>query len=217
MYVHPAFKTDEEDAWSFVEARGFGAVVALDGAKPVASHVPLLAERGADGARLQFHVARVNPLHEIIARSPQVLVTVSGPDAYISPDWYVSREQVPTWNYVAVHLNGRARVLPPETALAHVEALSQRFEARLAPKPPWAMSKVPEKKLVAMLRAIVVIEMAVESIEASWKLGQHKTQADQYEVARMLEWRGDWNGRAIAEIMSRRFASMPREKAANAA
>lgn len=217
MYVHPAFKSDEDAAWGFVEARGFGAVVAIDAGKPVASHVPLLVERGADGMRVQFHVARVNPLHEIIARTPQVLVTVSGPDAYISPDWYVSRDQVPTWNYVSVHLNGPARVLPPEAALAHVEALSLKFEAWLAPKKPWSTTKMPEKKLAAMLRAIVPIEIAVESIEASWKLGQHKTQADQYEVARMLEWRGDWNGRAMAEMMKQRFVEMTREKPAKAA
>lgn len=181
MYVHPAFKTDDDSAWKFVEARGFGAVVAIDAGKPVAAHVPLMTLGGAAGGRVQFHVARVNPLHEIIARAPEVMVTVWGPDAYISPDWYVSADQVPTWNYVSVHLSGAARRLEPDAALEHVEALSQRFEAWLAPKKPWSTSKMPAKKLEAMLKAIVPIEISIDKIEASWKLGQHKTTADQYE------------------------------------
>lgn len=219
MYVHPAFKTDDDSAWKFVEARGFGAVVAIDAGKPVAAHVPLMTLGGAAGGRVQFHVARVNPLHEIIARAPEVMVTVWGPDAYISPDWYVSADQVPTWNYVSVHLSGAARRLEPDAALEHVEALSQRFEAWLAPKKPWSTSKMPAKKLEAMLKAIVPIEITIDKIEASWKLGQHKTTADQYEVARMLEWRGDWNGQALAQVMKERFSELAvaAEKSAQAA
>lgn len=220
MYVHPAFKTDDSAAWTFVAARGFGAVVAIDGGKPVASHVPLMTMGGPAGGRIQFHVARVNPLHEIIVRAPEVLVTVLGPDAYISPDWYVSADQVPTWNYVSVHLSGAARTLKADEALEHVEALSQRFETRLAPKKPWSTAKMPAKKLDAMLKAIVPLEIAVDKIEASWKLGQHKSTADQYEVARMLEWRGDWNGRALAQAMNERFATLAiaaPEKSADAA
>lgn len=217
MYVHPAFKSDEQAAWDFVRARAFGAVVAVEGGKPAASHVPLLVDCTSGAGRVQFHVARVNPLHEIIARAPQVLVTVSGPDAYISPDWYVSPQQVPTWNYVAVHLTGKARILPPEAGFGHVEALSHQFEVRLAPKKPWAMSKVPEAKLSAMLRAIVVLEVEVESIEASWKLSQNKSPSDRYEVARMLEWRGNWNERAVAEIMNQDLAPVSPGNSARAA
>lgn len=208
MYVHPAFKTDEDSAWRYVEARGFGAVVAIDAGKPVGAHVPLMTLGEPAGGRIQFHVARLNPLHEIIAKAPSVLVTVWGPDAYISPDWYVSADQVPTWNYVSVHLSGTARVLPHEQALEHVEALSQRFEAWLAPKKPWSTTKMPARKLEAMLKAIVPIEIHVDSIEASWKLGQHKSTADQYEVARMLEWRGDWNGLGMAQVMKERFSAL---------
>ena len=72
---------------------------------------------------------------------------------------------------------------------------------------------------LAMLKAIVPIEIAIDKIEASWKLGQHKTAADQYEVARMLEWRGDWNGQALAQVMKERFSALAAvaEKSAEAA
>jgi transcriptional regulator len=208
MYVHPAFKTDEKSALDYAAARGFGAIVAVHNGKPMSSHVPFLLRPDPARMRFEFHVARANPLHEIIAQSPDVMMIVWGPDAYISPDWYVSPEQVPTWNYVNVHLSGKATVLGPDATLAHVEALSQEFEGWLAPKKPWSTAKMPEKKRDMMLRAIVAIDVVVDTIEASWKLGQHKSMADQYEIARMLEWRGDWNGKALSEVMKQRFAAL---------
>ncbi|MCL4768685.1 MAG: FMN-binding negative transcriptional regulator [Hyphomicrobiaceae bacterium] len=206
MYVPPVFRTDEDCAWTFVRERAFGAVVAIQGGTPVASHVPFLATEAVDGRRLAFHVARANPLHEVLAASPRALVMVSGPDGYISPDWYDSPGQVPTWNYVSVHMTGTARVLPPDSALGHVEALSARFEARLAPKRSWTTAKMSKAQRDRMLAAIVPVEISVESVEGQWKLGQHKTAADQERVLRMLDWRGDWSSLALAEMMRARAA-----------
>ena len=86
--------------------------------------------------------------------------------------------------------------------LAHVDRLSAVFEQRLAPKPPWKSAKMPADRLDAMLGAIVGLEIAVASIEAQWKLAQHKTRPDRIEVARMLEWRGDWGSHGVAELMN---------------
>lgn len=201
MYVNPAFKTVDEDAWAFVAARGFGAVVAIDNGRPVASQVPLLVTGDVSQRRMEFHLARANPLHEIIARSPEILVTVAGPDAYISPDWYTSEDQVPTWNYIAAHISGTATPMAPERALDHVERMSLSFEERLRPKKPWSTSKMTEKKREMMLRAIVPIEIVVSSIECSFKLGQNKSVTDRMEAARMLEWRGGPGEKGIAQAM----------------
>lgn len=201
MYVNPSFSTDEDAAWAYVVERGFGAIVALDEASPIAAQVPLfVAER--EGKRyVEFHVARPNPIHKVIARSPRVLIIVSGPDAYISPDWYVSADQVPTWNYRAAHITGQAKPMPHEKAHQHVERMSLFFEQRLAPKKPWSTSKMTPEKLEMMLRGIVPIELEVERIEASTKLGQNKPEADRMEAARMLAWRGGWGEMAVAEAM----------------
>ncbi len=206
MYVNSAFKTDDDAAWAFVAERGFGAVVAVEDGQPVAAHVPLLVTGAGRERRLEFHFARANPLHRVIAAAPQVTVIVSGPDAYISPDWYVSDDQVPTWNYIAAHIRGVAKPMAPDRAHAHVEAMSLAFEARLAPKKPWSTSKMTEKRLAMMLAAIVPIEVEVQGIEASFKLSQNKTVADGYEVARMLQWRGGPGERGIAEAMRDRLA-----------
>ncbi len=201
MYINRAFETGEDAAWDYVIQRGFGAVVATDDGVPVAAQVPLLVTGTGLERRIAFHVARVNPLHEIVARHSRVLVIVSGPDAYISPDWYASADQVPTWNYLAAHISGTARPMPPEQAGAHVEAMSQAFEQRLAPKKPWSTSKMTPAKLAAMLRAIVPIEIEVERIEASTKLSQNKPVADRMETARMLAWRDGWGEAAVAAAM----------------
>ena len=208
MYIPPVFRTDDALAWDYVSKRGFGTVVAVADAIPVAAHVPFIATADADGRRLAFHIARANPLHEILAASSQALVIVSGPDSYISPDWYVSSNQVPTWNYVSVHLTGVARVLPSDAALAQVEALSARFEARLWPKRPWTMGKLQPEIRDRMLAAIVPLEITVATIEAQWKLGQHKSLADQDSVLRMLDWHGDWSSLALAEMMRARTARL---------
>jgi transcriptional regulator len=201
MYVNPSFTTDEDTAWAYVAERGFGAVVAMADGTPTASQVPLFVTE-ADGRRVvEFHVARPNPLHKVVVSNPKVLVIVSGPDAYISPDWYASADQVPTWNYRAAHITGIARPMPPERAHGHVERMSLFFEQRLAPKKPWSTSKMTAAKLTAMLRAIVPIEIEVERIEASTKLGQNKSIADRMEAARMLAWRGGWGEVAVAEAM----------------
>jgi transcriptional regulator len=202
MYVPPVFKVAPDVARAFVRDRGFGLMIAVDGALPVAVHAPFLVNETPDGhLRLEAHVARANPFHEVIARAPDVLIAVSGPDAYISPDWYVAKDQVPTWNYIAVHLRGRARPLPADRTLAHVDALSTAFEQRLAPKPAWHSAKMPEQKRSAMLAAIVAFEIDITGFDAQWKLGQHKSRADRIEVARMLAWRGAWDGSALAEFM----------------
>ena len=142
MYVNPAFKIADREALDFARARGFGAIVAMDGTQPIAAHVPFILYEQDGGVRLEAHLAKPNPLHRVLAAAPRVLVIVSGSDAYISPDWYVSEDQVPTWNYSAVHLSGMAAALPPERTHAHVEAISMDREERLRPKKPWSTSKM---------------------------------------------------------------------------
>ncbi len=187
MYIPPAFKTDDDTALTFAAKRGFGTLIAVDGMLPVASHLPFLLHRDAGRLWVELHVARVNPLHEIIARAPEVLLTVMGPDTYISPDWYVTADQVSTWNYVSVHLSGTARILPQPENLGHADRLSAHFEAQLLPKKPWTSAKMTPLKRDAMLRAIIGLEIDVTKVEAQWKLGQHKNAADQVGVITNLE------------------------------
>jgi transcriptional regulator len=198
MYVHPAFKADPAAVDAFVQSRGFGTLVAFDATKPVAVHVPFLYL--PEERRLELHVARANPIHEVIAANPQVLLACTGPDAYIAPTWYASPNQVPTWTYVAAHLNGRASIMSKERLRSHVENLSGRFESDL-PGERWTVAKVDPQRLAALLTAIVGIDIAVESVEGNWKLNQHKGLPDHEGVVAGLRAQGTADAVAVADLM----------------
>lgn len=201
MYVPPAFKTDDAAAWAFVAQRGFGTVIAVVEETPVAVHAPLLTTQDGDKRRLEFHVARANPIGALLSKASRILVIVAGPDSYVSPDWYVTPHQVPTWNYVSVHLTGTATALTRARAREHIDTLSARFENRLAPKQPWTTAKMPANQVEKMLAAIIPIEISVERVEAQWKLNQNKSRSDRTSVVRMLASSGHWSSLAVADMM----------------
>jgi transcriptional regulator len=202
MYVHPACKVHRAVALAFAAARSFGLVVAVDGGPPIASLLPFHVSE-ADGRlpRVQFHVARSNPLAALAAKGGTWLLAVQGADAYVSPDWYTSSDQVPTWLYEAVHLSGPVHVVPSEHTADHVACLAAQFEAWLKPKSPWTVARVSPQRCEMLMQAIVAVEMTVETIEGNFKLGQQKVDLDHVAVARALAKQSDSSARAIAARM----------------
>ncbi len=177
---------------AFARERGFG-VLAVGGGHtepPLLGHVPFVV--ADDGAAVHAHLARANPIARLLdTRERKAVLAVSGPDAYVSPDWYGPvPDQVPTWNYVVVHLRGTLRLRPEETLLPFLDTLSARFERELRPKPPWRTSKVSEERLTAMMRVIVPIELAVESVDGTWKLNQNKADEVRLRAAEHMETEG---------------------------
>jgi transcriptional regulator len=202
MYIHPASKVHPAASLAFTAARSFGLVIAGDGGRPVASALPFrLVETHGKMPRLEFHVARGNPLAQLAEKGGTWLVAVQGHDAYVSPDWYASPDQVPTWLYETVHLSGPVRVVPGDHAPAHLDQLSAHFESWLAPKSAWALHRVSELRRAMLTRAIVVVEMTVETIEGNFKLNQHKSDADHVAVATTLAQQRDPSAQAIAQRM----------------
>jgi transcriptional regulator len=187
---------------AFAEARGFGTICAWDGGKPVASPLPFDLDYADDGTpRAVFHVARGNPLIRLADGTSSWLLAVNGPDAYVSPDWYVSPDQVPTWLYQTVHLTGTVRKLSDDELSVQLETLGAKFEDWLAPKPPWTSSKMAAGRLDAMKKAIVGLAMRVEAVEGSFKLNQHKSDADHRAVASALMRQHDDAARQIGKQM----------------
>jgi transcriptional regulator len=202
MYVPAPFKVHPAIAFAFAAARGFGTVIACDGGRPVAASEPiLLTETHGKSARVAFHVAKGNPLAALAQKCSPWLISVSGPDAYVSSDWYASEHQVPTWLYESVQLGGPVHVIPADQMRAHLDALSARFEEPLKPKKPWTSDKLPPDRLDMLAKAIVGIEMEVETVEGSFKLNQHKTDADNVAVANALATQPDAAAQAIASRM----------------
>jgi transcriptional regulator len=202
MYTPPMSRPDRAASLAFAETRGFGTVCAWDGARPIASSLPFYLGYADDGTpRAAFHVARGNALVGLADGKTCWLMAVNGTDAYVSPDWYASPDQVPTWLYQAVHLTGTVRKLSDSELASHLDALSAKFESRLAPKPPWLSSKMTAGRLDAMKRAIVGLVMTVEDVEGSFKLNQHKSDADHAAIASALLQRSDEAAQTIGQKM----------------
>src|SRR3954470_14839409 len=202
MYTPPMFKPDRAASLAFAQARGFGLVCAWDGARPIASPLPLYLTFADDGTRrAAFHVARHNPLAKLAGGTASWLLAVNGADAYVSPDWDVSPDQVPTCLYQVVHLTGTVRALSDDKLAEQIDTLSAKFENRLLPKKPWTSSKMTAGRLDAMKKAIVGLVMTVEDVEGSFKLNQQKPEADYAAVANGLAALSDHDSQIIAQLM----------------
>jgi transcriptional regulator len=202
MYTPPMFKPDRAASLDFAQTRGFGTVCVWDGCKPIASTVPFVLTSADDGTPLAaFHVARGNPLAGAADGTSSWLLAVNGADAYVSADWYLSPDQVPTWLYQAVHLTGPVRKMSDRELGPHLDMLSAKFENWLLPKPPWTSSKMTAARLEALKKAIVGLVMTVEEVEGSFKLNQHKSDADHLAVSNALASQSDADAQQLARAM----------------
>jgi transcriptional regulator len=173
MHPNPVFHTQEAaHNLAYARERAFG-VLAVNGPDgPLLSHVPFLLDE--DGKTLWLHLMRSNPIARALKASIAARIAVSGPDSYVSPDWYGVADQVPTWNYVAVHLTGTLELRPQEELHAVLDRQSALFEERLLPKAPWTTDKMSEGVMERMMRAIVPCCMTVEAVDGTWKVNQNK-------------------------------------------
>ena len=173
MHPNPAFRQETEARnIAFARERSFGLLAVNADGGPLISHIPFVLNEAGTG--LKAHLVRSNPILRLLGEPVPAMIVVSGPDAYLSPDWYGADDQVPTWNYVAVHLRGTLRRLDDGELHGILDELSALFEERLAPKKPWTSAKMDQEVYGRMLRQIVPVAMDVEKIDATWKLSQNK-------------------------------------------
>jgi transcriptional regulator len=159
----------------FARERGFG-VLAVNGKEgPLISHVPFLIN--AAGTVAELHLVRSNPIVRALKEPMAARIAIVGGDSYISPDWYGVPDQVPTWNYVAVHLTGVLELRPQEELRDLLDRQSAAYEKRLLPKAPWKTEKMSDGVMDKMMRMIVPCRMAVSGIDGTWKLSQNKPDA----------------------------------------
>jgi transcriptional regulator len=198
--LRPQFRIEEQRALAFAAERGFGAIVAADERGPRGSHVPFVIQQRDDRVIIQIHLTARNPLVELADGVRRFLLIVAGDDAYISNDWYASRDNVSTWLYEAVHLSGVAHLRERDENRDHGDALLAVSEARL-PKRPWDLAQMEPTKRETMLASIRVIDLVVDQIEGQSKLNQHKSDEDHVAVANQLARADDTGGRRLAERM----------------
>lgn len=196
MHPNPAFRTaDQNRNLAFARERGFGILAVNSDPSPLLSHIPFLLSETGDSVDL--HLVRSNP----IARLGQTAaaIAVSGPDGYVSPDWYEVDDQVPTWNYVAVHLRGQLEPLPHADMHDMLDRQSAAYETRLAPKRPWTTSKMTPDALGRMMRQILPFRLHIEEVSGTWKLNQNKTDDAREKAAAAIT---DGMGSELARLQS---------------
>ncbi|VAW17742.1 Negative transcriptional regulator [hydrothermal vent metagenome] len=201
--MHPSIffrKPDKKYNIEFARQRGFGTLVVNSVPVPLISHIPFLFSE--DGTILEFHLNLSNPIVKMLNGETEAVMVVSGGDAYISPDWYDVENQVPTWNYVAVHVSGVLKKLPSGELHNTLSRLSAEMENRLLPKTPWEIDKMDERVYEKLKRQIVPISMQISAIEGTWKLNQNKNESSRKGAAkgvRELQIGSDVN--RIADLM----------------
>lgn len=195
MHPDPLFRTENRALMeALVDEIGFGMIFATTPDGPRVAHTPVLWT--GDGA-IQFHLSRGNALARHL-NGMTALAVVNGPEAYVSPRWYESTAEVPTWNYVTVEMEGRVRRMDGDGLEGLLDALSVRNEARIAEGETWTMDKVPPAALSRLKAGIIGFEMEVQAWRPTFKLSQNKSADERERVALGLDAQGS---RAIAQLM----------------
>jgi transcriptional regulator len=196
MYLPPHFKEKRPEVLRALMAEfPLAALVTLTPDGLIANHIPLLYHpEPAPCGTLRGHLARANRQWQDFQPDTEALAIFQGPQAYISPNWYPTKQEhgraVPTWNYVTVHAYGRLTAFADSLRLrSFLDALTATHEAT-EPK-PWAPADAPPDYINGLLRAIVGIEIAVTRLEGKWKVGQNQPSPNREGSAQALEASGN--------------------------
>jgi transcriptional regulator len=171
MHPDPTYHWHDQPAMrDFIRAAGFGTLVCATPGGFRVAHLPFVM---AGDDAVHFHIARKNIITPHLDGKDAVFI-INGPHGYISPDWYGIADQVPTWNYIAVELNGQCAGLDRAELMAQVDDASAHNETYLLPKPPWSRAAMDPRRYEAMLDAIQAFEFRITDWRGTRKLGQGK-------------------------------------------
>lgn len=201
MYTPAAYaEKDAQALHAFMREYSFATLVTAGGEGALATHLPFLLRVDGDRTTLVTHLARNNPQSAVLLQGGEALVIFQGPHAFISPSWYENRQTFPTWNYTAVHARGR--VQPIEDPLAIRDVLRQTVAHYDTPLGgPWDFEAMPDTLTLPRLKAIIALEIPVESLTGKMKLNQDKSVADRQGVIAALEQRGDHDSCEVARLI----------------
>ena len=174
---------DREILLAFLASHPFVTLAASVKGAPMIAQAPVVIREIGGEIALDFHVSRGSVLAPHIVQGFSAIALGTAEDAYISPDWYESADQVPTWNYRSVEARGFVAPLSDAELIDQLDALSAQEEARLAPKAQWTRHKMSPGRFESMLRGIVGGRLTVERLSGTFKLSQNKSDADRLGAA----------------------------------
>ncbi|MBI4724558.1 MAG: FMN-binding negative transcriptional regulator [Rhodomicrobium sp.] len=208
MYQPPLFLEERiEIIHELMRAHPFATLVSLQSGNLSADHLPLvLHPELSDKGTVRGHIAKGNPLWKFSAGSMEILAIFQGPQAYVTPSWYVSKKEhgkvVPTWNYAVVHAFGELQFVEDQDwLLDHLNVLTRQHESH---RPvPWEVGDAPHDFLARLLEGIVGIEFVINRLEGKWKVSQNRDEQDRLGVQRGLRLEQDEDATAISHLIDR--------------
>jgi len=205
MHVPKHFsENDPEFLNTLIRSASFASLIMTEGATPMATHLPLhLAPDDGQYGTLYGHVARANDHWKLFDGHATALAIFTGINAYIAPNWYASDNQVPTWNYAAVHAYGQPEIVDqPDAVLDILYHLNKGNENDATGV--WTIDKMEPTVLHAMLKGIVAFALPITRIEGKVKMGQNKKPEDTAGAIKGLRSADNPMWRAVADEMERR-------------
>jgi transcriptional regulator len=203
MYLPPHFEQkDKILAMQFVQQYPFGLLLTNGESIPSATHLPFLIEQEGEDYYLWSHLSKANPQAQAL-KDRTALVIFSEPHAYISPEYY-TRESVPTWNYVAVHLSGQAELITEESAVLNLmEKSIQFFDEKYLEQWEQRTTSYIQK----LLRGVIAFKIKITDWQAKEKLSQNRTPTEQQNIITGLSTSKDPLAQELGQIMKEKYKS----------
>ena len=202
MYVPKLYRNENQDEMiDFIRKHNFGILVTADTeGRPLATHIPFVVENRNAKIMLHSHISRANKQALHFAAEKEVLVVFNAEHAYISSSWY-DHVNVPTWNYVAVHIYGRLSLLNESQTLDHLNALVDQHEQY--EKQPVSVNGMGSELVQMEMKGLIAFEIRVDEMHSAFKLSQNRDEKNIRNIIAELELRGDENSMAIAKAIKK--------------
>lgn len=203
MYIPQHYKNEDlSEVRDFLANHSFGILVNHLEGKPWATHTPLEITTDNEGRDILIgHIAKANPQWRAFEANPEVLCIFNGPHSYVSSSWY-KEEEVPTWNYIAVHVYGRVEIMSEAEVLGWLSSLVDHHEAD--EKEPVSLHRMSDATL-RQVRGVVGFRIRIEEIQAAYKLSQGREEDHEKIISELASKRGS-GSREISQIMKKRSA-----------
>jgi len=198
MYTPPHYQNNDiHEIKDFLAHNSFGILINIVDNKPWGTHIPMELETDGNGRDvLVGHIAKANPQWKSFDDASEVLCIFNGPHAYVSSSWY-KEEEVPTWNYIAVHIYGTLKVMDEEETMQSMHRLVEKYEK--GSKNPISLKNMSQKTL-RQVKGVVGFQILISDIQATYKLSQTRME-DHSKIIAELSERNDPGSQAIAKKM----------------
>lgn len=198
MYIPNFFQIDDfKEIEQFVKSNSFGMIITEKHGKPLATHLPLILQKKGNDYYISGHIAKGNPQWKTLNGNSNVLIIYQGPHAYVSSSWY-EKENVPTWNYQAIHLYGEATVLREQETMDDLKTLLAKYEQYRENPVLW--DNLAESTQM-QAKAIIGFKVKINKVEAAYKMSQNRNEQDYNNIIKKLEDEHNSSSNAVADVM----------------